>query len=86
MYAKTAALILGTMAAIGSASPIAPEAKTNSTNEAVTANAYQKLAIEASPQAAQEITYIQVCINVNLSGRCERLRNTKGNCFYSFGK
>ncbi|KAL8847753.1 MAG: hypothetical protein Q9221_007201 [Calogaya cf. arnoldii] len=83
MNSTIATLILGALATISLASPIALEAKLNSINEAATANAYQKLVIEVSSQAAQEITYIQVCINGNLNGRCERLRKHKGELLFS---
>ncbi|KAL8837562.1 MAG: hypothetical protein Q9176_005618 [Flavoplaca citrina] len=82
MNSKIATLILGTLASITLASPIDLEAATDSTDQAAaSAGSFQQLAIEATPAAAQDITYIQVCINGNLSGRCERLRNTKGNCY-----
>ncbi|KAL8883654.1 MAG: hypothetical protein Q9215_008107 [Flavoplaca cf. flavocitrina] len=81
MNSKIATLILGILASITLASPIDLEAATDSTDQAAaSAGSFQQLAIEAAPAAAQDITYIQVCINGNLSGRCERLRNTKGNC------
>lgn len=80
MNSKLAALILGAMATLTFASPIASEAAKESINQAATAGSVQELAIEASPEAAQDVTNILVCINANFSGRCERLRNTKGNC------
>ncbi|KAI4250182.1 MAG: hypothetical protein L6R40_000354 [Gallowayella cf. fulva] len=81
MNSKLAALILGAMATLTFASPIASEAAKESINQAATAGSVQELAIEASPEAAQDVTNILVCINANFSGRCERLRNTKGNCY-----
>ncbi|KAL8847754.1 MAG: hypothetical protein Q9221_007202 [Calogaya cf. arnoldii] len=94
MYAKTAALILGAMAAIGSTSPVAsnPEAKSvlnARDNAAAAANSiapgkYHTAVTEATTHGAQADTNLFVCTDVNFGGQCQNLRNTKG-VYYTLG-
>ncbi|KAL8640062.1 MAG: hypothetical protein Q9226_008786 [Calogaya cf. arnoldii] len=88
MYAKTAALILGAMAAVGSTSPVAsnPEAKSvlnARDNAAAAANStapgkYHTAVTEATTHGAQADTNLYVCTDLNFGGQCQNLRTTKG--------
>lgn len=85
MYAKTAAIILGAMAAIGSASPVASVAEAHSVlnaRDSAAANStapgkFHKLVTQPTPQA---VTHVYVCTDSNFRGRCENLESTKQGC------
>ena len=85
MYAKTAAIILGVMAAMGSASPVASVAEAHSVlnardSAAVNSTApgqFHKLVTQPTPQA---VTHVFVCTDANFKGRCENLESTKQGC------
>ncbi|CAO1603233.1 hypothetical protein XANCAGTX0491_006825 [Xanthoria calcicola] len=89
MYAKTAAIILGAMAAIGSASPVASVAEAHSVlnaRDSAAANStapgkFHKLVTQPTPQA---VTHVYVCTDSNFRGRCENLESTKQGCYTLF--
>ncbi|KAI4111071.1 MAG: hypothetical protein LQ339_000799 [Xanthoria mediterranea] len=71
MYAKTAAIILGAMAAMGSASPVASPAQARDAAANSTA---------PGTLASQAITHLFVCTDADFKGRCQNLENTRGAC------
>ncbi|KAL8738259.1 MAG: hypothetical protein Q9181_000939 [Wetmoreana brouardii] len=86
MHTRIAALMLGALAAIGSSSPVAsPEASGSSANSTAPGT-YHKLSGPAPlvPQAAQAITHLYVCIDINFQGRCESLESTRQGCYTLF--
>ncbi|KAL8876670.1 MAG: hypothetical protein Q9198_005172 [Flavoplaca austrocitrina] len=89
MNSKIGALILGALAAMGSANPIAPVAEAHSVLEAcdsAIANStapgeFHKLITRPTPQA---VTHVFVCTDSNFKGRCENLESTKQGCYTLF--
>ncbi|KAI4240075.1 MAG: hypothetical protein L6R42_011587 [Xanthoria sp. 1 TBL-2021] len=89
MYTKPAALILGALAAMGSASPVASVAEARSVlnaRDSAAANStavgkFHKLVTQPTPQA---ITHVFVCTDADFKGRCENLESTRQGCFTLF--
>ncbi|KAL8776837.1 MAG: hypothetical protein Q9194_002902, partial [Teloschistes cf. exilis] len=89
MYTEFAALFIGAMAAIVSASPVAPAVEAGTVLIARDANStapgeYHKLVSGPKTLAAAAITHLYVCTDINFGGRCENLESTKQGCYTLF--
>lgn len=82
MNTKIAALILGALAAISSASPLAkavPDVESTliARDSAENSTAPGTLAVKPTPEA---ITHLYVCIDKNFGGRCQNLQTVTTGC------
>ncbi|KAI4175018.1 MAG: hypothetical protein LQ348_006268 [Seirophora lacunosa] len=85
MHIKCAALALGALAAVTSATPVASTQEPGYVADSASAVAPGEFHQLSSPArvdlSAQAVTYLYVCTDANFRGRCQNLESTRQGCY-----